>query len=509
MLVFAGGMVLFSEHSAFPFYYHTDEPGKVLQVIHRRKNFHHPTLLLTSANLGRKVFLDAEAEEDPQRVAELGRRVVALYAAASAGLLALLAARLYGACAGIAAGALLVTNPLLYELSHYFKEDPTLLFGIVACAWAARVHTQRRDGRSLALLGVAAGVAAAAKYVGTALLPVAAFVAASVAGSDRRVRRQQVGRVVGVALLTWLVLDYRIFRSHLLTVPRALGGELGKALVSDHGMLKQVPHAFYVGVQDEYGSFWVPALAALWLIYALYRPRKVSIAEWILAGVAVGFVAVFSFTPKVSARYYLPTSAAIGYLAAAGAFGWAALAASRWPRLRMEGHAVALLLCLGAAWQQWGDTEQIRRALQQDDRAELFALVETLPPTAVIAQDEAVGLPEPERRWQHRGRPPVAPRVLGATQAPDLGTLDELRARGVTHLALCWKTYRYYFATDKIVKDAAIVTARRTFYRTALERGRILREWKPGRVVYLQPGLVLIDISGLGATSPSRSAARS
>ena len=39
--------------------------------------------------------------------------------------------------------------------------------------------------------------------------------------------------------------------------------------------------------------------------------------------------------------------------------------------------------------------------------------------------------------------------------------------------------------------------AKRAFYETALEKGRVLREWKLGRVRHFQPGLVLVDISGL------------
>jgi hypothetical protein len=55
----------------------------------------------------------------------------------------------------------------------------------------------------------------------------------------------------------------------------------------------------------------------------------------------------------------------------------------------------------------------------------------------------------------------------------------------------------HVLATDRIVTDEGLVTARRDFYQAALDRGRVLREWKQGRVTHLQPGLVLVDISGL------------
>jgi hypothetical protein len=501
--VFAVGMGLFSEHNSFPLYYHTDEPGKVLQVIHRRKNFHHPTLLLTTATVARGASLHGGAEDDPQRVVEVARLVVAAFAAASAALLALLAARIHGIWAGLAAGLLAVTHPLLYELAHYFKEDPTLLFGIVACALAAHRLSTRRDASSLVLLGVAAGVAAAGKYVGTALVPVAALIGANVGGGTARERWRRARKVLGIALLTWLALDYRIFRSPALIVPQSLGEEMSKAFLGKHGLLKETPHAFYFAVQDSYGGPWVPVLAALWLAFAIWRPKKVSVAEWLLAGLASVFLVVFSFTPKTSTRYYLPIAVTLCYLAAAGAFHWAALVSARGKRSRIA-IIVAVVLCVGAAWGQWGDTREVRLAFQRDDRADLVKAVEALPPTAIVAQDEAAGLPEPERRWEHKGRTALKQQILGAAQVADLGSLAELRARGVTHLALCEKTYGPYFATDRIIEDQSFVKARRAFYQTALERGRVLREWKQGRIVYLQPGLVLVDVSGLDPVGVGR-----
>jgi hypothetical protein len=421
---------------------------------------------------------------------------MAAFAAASAALLAWLATRLYGIWAGLAVGLLTVTNPLLYELAHYFKEDPAFLFGIVACALAVHHYSTRRSARSLVLLGVAAGVAAAGKYVGAALVPVAAGIGAGIGGGTARERWKRAGKVVGTALLTWLVLDYRAVRSPMRFV-QGLGEETNKALLGNHGLIKEVPHAYYLGVQGDYGGPWIPALATLWLALAIFRPRKIPIAEWLLAGVALVSMVMFSFTPKTSTRYYLPIAVTLSYLAAAGAFHWASLASARWERARIAAPSFAVLLCVAAAWGQWGDTQELRAGLQKDDRAELLRAVEALPPTAVIVQDQAAGLPEPDRLWYHKGLTPLPQKVIGAKQACDLGSLAELRARGVTHLVLNAKTYGRYFQPGQIVKDADIVTARRAFYQTALERGRVLHEWKLGRVRHFQPGLVLVDISGL------------
>jgi hypothetical protein len=116
-----------------------------------------------------------------------------------------------------------------------------------------------------------------------------------------------------------------------------------------------------------------------------------------------------------------------------------------------------------------------------------------------VAQDQTAGLPEPDRRGVDRGRAALAQHVLGAKQAADLGSLAALRARGVTHLALCERSFAAYFAEGQTVRNGEVVASRRAFYRTALERGRVLHRWKAGPVVHLQPGLVLVDITELDA----------
>src|SRR4029453_8937830 len=233
LIVFVAGMRLFSELSSFPLYCHPDEPGKVLQVLHHRKNFHHPLLMLTTAELARKTLLRGAARNDPQRGVELGGAIGAAFAAASAALLALLATRLLGIWAGLAAGLLTVTHPLLYELAHYFKEDPILLFGIVACAGAAHHHATRRSARSLVLLGATAGVAAAGKWLGMVLVPVAALIGAGLGGGSARERWKRAGQVVGSALLTWVALDYRVFRDGALA-SQSLRDEMVKAFEGKH-----------------------------------------------------------------------------------------------------------------------------------------------------------------------------------------------------------------------------------------------------------------------------------
>src|SRR5687767_1892359 len=169
--VFAVGVALFTRRNDFPFHYHPDEPGKVGQLIKGKRNFHHPMWMMNSADPARRVTLWGEAKKDPQKVVMVGRWVTAAAAALAAAALALLATRIYGLLAGVAVGALTVVNPLLYELAHYFKEDPYLAAGIALTCLALHRAATHPDARGLALLGAACALAAAGKFVGFALLP--------------------------------------------------------------------------------------------------------------------------------------------------------------------------------------------------------------------------------------------------------------------------------------------------------------------------------------------------
>src|SRR4030095_13825867 len=84
-------------------------------------------------------------------------------------------------------------------------------------------------------------------------------------------------------------------------------------------------------------------------------------------------------------------------------------------------------------------------AFQRDDSRELIAWCRSeLPPEAVIAKDSRICLPDPKK-------PDTVPadaipqEVLAAKFVADLGTLDELRARGVTHVAISESDYGRFF----------------------------------------------------------------
>jgi hypothetical protein len=484
--IFAAGFLLFTRHADFPFYYHPDEPGKVGQLIKNKRNFHHPMLMLTTTDLVRRAVLWGDEKKDAQRVVEVGRWVTAAWAALGVAALALLAARLHGFLAGVLAGAMMLANALLFELAHYLKEDPHFFAGIALTLLALHHFHERLDRRSILLLGGATALAAAGKYIGFALLPVMAGFVLATRGSQAS-WRLRLGWFLGSFALVWLALNWWIIKSPEL-IWESISEETGKAFGGEDGPIKSVPHAYYAIVQLDYGSWAVVIAAAVGLVLIAARRLRLAAAEWVWLGLAIGLFAVFSFTPKTSPRYYLPISVAVSYFAALGAWGLAHVF-SKIPRIAEV--ALALLL---AAFPLYAEAQQVARryaGFAHDDRVTLETFVrQQLPKTAVLVQDESSNLPEPTRRpFEHAGRTPLTQRLEGDKKASALGTLSELRRRGVTHLAICARTYQRFLLGD--------ASPDKLFYQTALKRGVTLFSTPPGTISYLQPGLILLDITAL------------
>jgi hypothetical protein len=117
--------------------------------------------------------------------------------------------------------------------------------------------------------------------------------------------------------------------------------------------------------------------------------------------------------------------------------------------------------------------------------------VRQLPPTAVIAKDSRVALPDPTKKRDVARLGTIPQKVLGERFAADLGTVEELRARGVTHVAVSESDYGRFFlnglrpqAGEKVDFDR-----RKTFYESLLRDEELIYERDRGTVIYLHPGI--------------------
>ena len=494
LCVFVAGLTLFSRHNSFPFYYHPDEPGKTSQLIRHKRNFHHPMMMLSTVNVARYVVLRGANQKNSQKVVEVGRWSTAAVSAAAVAVLAVLAFQLFGGLAGWAVGLLGVTNPLLFDLAHYFKEDPWMMAGIAIFCLALNAFAEAPTMKRLYFLAVACAMAAAGKYVAFLLLPVALWFVWS--RTEPALRKPRFLRFLGTFAGVWLLFNLSFLTSPGLLF-ESLHEEGTKLAGMTEGVTRKVPHDFYIITQSMYGGWAVPMMAVLWLFSVLRTPRKITGVEWLLAALAVSQFALYSFIPKAAVRYYLPISLALTFLAIAGL---ARLLAAVRKRAVLHGCGIAVAAALVgiAVFFQVQSLRVLDTELKSDDRRDLIAWIRVnLPADAVLATDRAVQLPD-LTRLEHAGLTPLAQRIVGGEkEVADVGTIPELRAQGVTHVAICERTYLRYLDANKTDKTGSNQTPERLFYDTLLKKGQIVWSSERGLVSYLRPGIKLVDISKL------------
>jgi hypothetical protein len=224
--------------------------------------------------------------------------------------------------------------------------------------------------------------------------------------------------------------------------------------------------------------------------------------ECVLIAFPFVFALALSFSPKSNDRYFLVATAMFTLLAALGTLH----VGQYFPRLRPTlVTAVAAVLLVAGQLPSWLRYE---RAFQHDDTQELIDwLRREVPPTAVIVKDNRILLPNPERKSdaQRMGvipqkvvvtpvRDPEAKRVRFAA---DVGSIQELQAAGVTHVAISESDYGRFFLESLRPKEGGEgdYQRQRQFYEALRARkGDLVFERERGTVIYLHPGIEVYQI---------------
>jgi hypothetical protein len=375
---------LFSWDRDFPYFYHTDEPSKVLQILGHEYNFHHPLLLLRTTEA---LIAATGTPLRAQPAVERGRQASAIFAAVSVGALVLLAWRLAGWKGGTLAGILAGTHPALFELSHYMKEDCALLVGITVTAAALVAFADRPTLWRAALVGLGAGLALSGKYLGgaiggTALLAVGLT------------RPQFAPRWLAVVVAcVGLAACFAAINYPSLCEPERVKQSFREELVKVEKRAEERTEGIKFKHLSKLGtSLSAPLLAGLgyWLVRR-WRQRAAEPIAWrVLGGFVLGFFLLVSLAPKTKDRYLLPVYTLSCALGAAGLVEWQRCAnfspatALRGKMLRWAAPAVAVI-AVG-----WHVPELTRffRAFADDDRQLLTEWLRIhVPPPAGIAHD--------------------------------------------------------------------------------------------------------------------------
>jgi 4-amino-4-deoxy-L-arabinose transferase-like glycosyltransferase len=329
-------LVFFGRNLDFSAYAHPDEPGKIAQIVEGRHNFNHPLLMLNSVR-----FLTGALgkSQDAEFVKLAGRWSSVVFSSLAVGLLVLVAGRLHGRFVAAAAGVFLITNPMLFQLSHFFKEDPALLFGLSLTLVAMLVFSSSRRAPAAVFLGVASACAVSGKYAGALIIPFSIYII-FVCSENRRRDLAAMLLACGVA---FFLINLPAF-----TNQKAASQSLQKEIdlltgARAHKFLTPVPHRIYGRIYFESST---PILAGLLLAYGfglLKRGFRLSPNEWVLIIWPVFYVGLLAFQTRPFDRYLLPAAAILACLSAAGL--------STVLKLKHGTVLAVLLVALSLAWQ--------------------------------------------------------------------------------------------------------------------------------------------------------------
>ncbi len=488
LVVFAIAFTLYTRHNDYPARLHPDEPSKIAQLLEGQWNFFHPQLLLTTTRVADRLI--RPAGQDPweyvdtgwgsipigpraQRTVEVGRWVSAGFAAGAVAFLAWAVALAYGRGAGAAAAAVALGVSTLVFVGHYFKEDSALAFGIAFTLFAIALLERHRIVPMLILLGIAAGVASSGKYVGLAMVPVAAGAAAALwPRRDARSRLTAAGLVAGVAAAVFLAINLEMLR-HLRPAIEGMRFELEHVVFASESVAADRLSLNYLPMLAGAVSWPVWIAAAVAVGWHAWTWRQRTTPQRLLLVFPLAWLIFMSLSAVQGVRYILPAILVIHALGGVGAVvaaGW--MTKRRAPRAALATLLVALIAVPGAI--------EVREAMDQfanDSRLRLRAWVaDEMPADARLAQDYYAGLPS--------GEPGVDPRLV-KTRKYILADEDMhgLRSLGVTHVAVAEPAYGRFFLEraqpgSAVAEDYAEYRRR---YEELFERADLVWEAGPPR----------------------------
>jgi hypothetical protein len=472
-LTFAAAVLLYTRHAGMPFYYHSDEPSKVEQVIGVRPlNFKHPLLLMNATRAAAHLV---GADRERQAAVRVGRTVSAVLAAGAVTALVAFAWLEGGALAALCMAPVVLLSHGLFTFAHFMKEDTAVVFGFACVLLGATAFARRPSAASAAGLGAACALAISGKYVGAVAL-LAALPLVAVGGRRRGgpgPARALGAFAAGLAGLLALVnvsvlLDFASFRAGLAYETNHVatgGGRPFAGLASPtylHGLLSQA-------------TWPVRVLSAGFLVFVLVRWRRRSFGERALVVFAVGYFALLQASPIKAIRYLLPVVVAAHALAGLALARLAAAASGVSPRRRLA--AAALLLALVLPFEVRAVAFHLRE-FAGESRVALYRWVrEKVPPESAILQDRYAGLPDPAEGYSTPQQPYLPQMIVTRHYAVDYGTLDELRARGIEYVAVCERIYERFFKKDRRFGSPDVrerFERRRTRYSALFEQGQLV-----------------------------------
>lgn len=490
LALFVCGVTLASRSNDFPYFYHTDEPKKVEQLVENYRNFHHPLLMLNAAQIALRL---SGLSETYQHAAVVGRWTNAVFAAGAVVAFALLAWHWGGPLAAVSTGTLLLLENNLYEAAHYLKEDPALMFGLGCFFLASALFWEKPDALRTLAIGVAAALTASGKYIGIAAI-VAAIPLVLFHPTCELSRVRRLALLLASFLATMVVINYQVL-THFDTLAREIARET-HALYSSRpakGHSRPADHA----VALLFGEMALPVLllAFIYLAWQLARFHRVTPPEWLVILFPVVLLVALLFTPKTSLRYFMPIAILLNLFAGLGIARLVQCVRRRdFVHSRLAASVLMVVLFSWCVRSQWSLWRQIDKNFRKDNRRLLAEFIrDHVGPDAIIAEDDRVYLRGAVSVRHDVPSPLVANRVIGSRFVADLGSIPDLIQHGVQYVAVYGADRRRFLKKNsfRLPGDIAAFSRRRAFYDELEKNHELVLKVKSRKLDYLTPGLKL------------------
>lgn len=463
------------EQNDYPYYYNADEPAKARQIRTGNWNFHHPMALLSTAR-----FFVAE-EMTLQATTERGRAVVSGYTALGMTCLVALAWWGFGGAAGVAAGIFLLLNPDGYLFARVFKEDPVLFAGMAGFALAAGIWLSRPGGVwNVVMLGLFAGLALSAKYIGVYLTGLMLLLLIFRKGTVPMVWKR-LGIGIATAVGVFVVVNIPMimaFDSAQSALSAELDRQVGGRFVERESW---VQFRIFRSIWDSHDK-WQWLLIGAGSIILFWRSNAKAKAVFFAASsVSLLYAAIICLAPGYAGRYGMPWSMFVSFFAAAG-FGLLFNAVLRAEKGKRAIAGVLTVLCvaglLAARMQYRNGLRPVRKDFATDShRAVNDWLLKHAAEGAKVLQSKQVGLPGTDHLAENEPLifEPGA-EVTTMQFVSDFGTYDELMASDFKYVAIGSKEYVHFYRVPKEQSEAGetVKVPRSEFYMNLIDSG----DWK-------------------------------
>ena len=504
---------LYTYNNAYPIYAGFDETSKIQQILDGTRNFHHPLLMVNAVDSLSSLL---RSRNNPSDILWLGRTWSAFAVTLAVLLTAITAYNFNGMLAGFIVGIFLLSNPEFFSSAHLFKEDASLLFGLSLFILCASYYSEKQGVLSATAVAISSAVATSAKYIGILTLPISVvLVIYCCMASPPTTRAFQkfithISVLVIMFLITFLLINHQILSSGDM-MKSSLKYETGVLLEGRTTSRSAVLNIFifkeFINKLTIFGTIYF----ALFLLFVV--PSKIRFPlwphHWLVFGFALVYGVLLTFSAEVYPRYYLPLSYVFFIVCAYGLL-W--LVRTIENRNATVGIVVAILGTTIFVIPYFAATlGEIPKQPRKDVRYELFLYIkERLPERSTIACDGIVYLPDPARPSRNPRQLALAQRVFSLDWELPIalaGSLQELKQRGVTHVAVAAGSYGRYFG-DSVVNgpERRSTQVIRDFYLELFKTGRLL--WKSEAVATVGtiqvPRFALYQIADIGTASPTR-----